>query len=296
MKDPFSGIESNFPPLTKKTLLGLYAASAFITVAGLFCVYNQAGDIPIDTGRLLAAVAITLFGIAFGLCVYFRRRIPVRVKIYSACLVFTVGSIWMAIEPRDDYRHSAETVRFVGVVGALLSGAAGLFALYKDLRFHCERRNEIDEVGEVETITDGVISFNTNDEAEIMEAFDRFDFQNSQKKLLKPRIVRREFHSLLVLHDIDYSDFCFLFNWLVYRKMAVPDYTLRGWLKESHLEVKGNSVTGPIMLFIPSDDKEYDNVYFVSSHGKGYKQEFAYAQRLHEVNGHAVPYEPYPEM
>ena len=296
MKDPFSGIESNFPPLTKKTLLGLYAASAFITVAGLFCVYNQAGDIPIDTGRLLAAVAITLFGIAFGLCVYFRRRIPVRVKIYSACLVFTVGSIWMAIEPRDDYRHSAETVRFVGVVGALLSGAAGLFALYKDLRFHCERRNEIDEVGEVETITDGVISFNTNDEAEIMEAFDRFDFQNSQKELLKPRIVRREFHSLLVLHDIDYSDFCFLFNWLVYRKMAVPDYTLRGWLKESHLEVKGNSVTGPIMLFIPSDDKEYDNVCFVSSHGKCYKQEFANSQRLHEVNGHAVPFEPYPEM
>ena len=296
MKDPFSGIESNFPPLTKKTLLGLYAASAFITVAGLFCVYNQAGDIPIDTGRLLAAVAITLFGIAFGLCVYFRRRIPVRVKIYSACLVFTVGSIWMAIEPRDDYRHSAETVRFVGVVGALLSGAAGLFALYKDLRFHCERRNEIDEVGEVETITDGVIRFNTNDEAEIMEAFDRFDFQNSQKELLKPRIVRREFHSLLVLHDIDYSDFCFLFNWLVYRKMAVPDYTLRGWLKESHLEVQGNSVTGPIMLFIPSDDKEYDNVCFVSSHGKCYKQEFAYPQRLHEVNGHAVPYEPYPEM
>lgn len=202
----------------------------------------------------------------------------------------------MAIEPRDDYRHSAETVRFVGVVGALLSGAAGLFVLYKDLRFHFECRNEIDEVGEVETITDGVIRFNTNDEAEIMEMFDKFDFQNSQKKLLKPRIVRREFHSLLVLHDIDYSDFCFLFNWLVYRKMAVPDYTLRGWLKESHLEVKGNSVTGPIMLFIPSDDKEYDNVYFVSSHGKGYKQEFAYAQRLHEVNGHAVPYEPYPEM
>ena len=296
MKDPFSGIESSFPPLTKKTLLGLYAASAFITVAGLFCVYNQAGDIPIDTGRLLAAVAITLFGIAFGLCVYFRRRIPVRVKIYSACLVFTVGSIWMAIEPRDDYRHSAETVRFVGIAGALLSGAAGLFALYKDLRFHCERRNEIDEVGEVETITDGVIRFNTNDEAEIMEAFDRFDFQNSQKELLKPRIVRREFHSLLVLHDIDYSDFCFLFNWLVYRKMAVPDYTLRGWLKESHLEVKGNSVTGPIMLFIPSDDKEYDNVCFVSSHGKCYKQEFANPQRLHEVNGHAVPYEPYPEM
>lgn len=296
MKDPFSGIESSFPPLTKKTLLGLYAASAFITVAGLFCVYNQAGDIPIDTGRLLAAVAITLFGIAFGLCVYFRRRIPVRVKIYSACLIFTVGGIWMAIEPRGDYRHSAESVRFVGAVGALLSGAAGLFVLYKDLRFHFERRNEIDEVGEVETITDGVIRFNTNDETEIMETFDRFGFQNSQKDLLKPRIVRREFHSLLVLHDIDYSDFCFLFNWLVYRKMAVPDYTLRGWLKESHLEVQGNSVTGPIMLFIPSDDKEYDNVYFVSSHGKGYKQEFAYAQRLHEVNGHAVPYEPYPEM
>lgn len=296
MKDPFSGIESSFPPLTKKTLLGLYAASAFITVAGLFCVYNQAGDIPIDTGRLLAAVAITLFGIAFGLCVYFRRMIPVRVKIYSACLVFTVGSIWMAIEPRDDYRHSAETVRFVGIAGALLSGAAGLFALYKDLRFHCERRNEIDEVGEVETITDGVISFNTNDEAEIMEAFDRFGFQNSQKELLKPRIVRREFHSLLVLHDIDYSDFCFLFNWLVYRKTTARDYSLRGWLKESHLEVEGNSVTGPIMLFIPSDDKEYDNVCFVSSHGKCYKQEFANLQRLHEVNGHAVPFEPYPEM
>ena len=296
MKDPFSGIESNFPPLTKKTLLGLYAASAFITVAGLFCVYNQAGDIPIDTGRLLAAVAITLFGIAFGLCVYFRRMIPVRAKIYSACLFFTVGGIWMAIEPRGDYRHSAESVRFVGAVGALLSGAAGLFVLYKDLRFHFERRNEIDEVGEVETITDGVIRFNTNDETEIMETFDRFDFQNSQKELLKPRIVRREFHSLLFLHDIDYSDFCFLFNWLVYRKTTARDYSLRGWLKESHLEVKGNSVTGPIMLFIPSDDKEYDNVYFVSSHGKGYKQEFAYAQRLHEVNGHAVPYEPYPEM
>lgn len=74
MKDPFSGIESNFPPLTKKTLLGLYAASAFITVAGLFCVYNQAGDIPIDTGRLLAAVAITLFGIAFRTVCLFQTQ------------------------------------------------------------------------------------------------------------------------------------------------------------------------------------------------------------------------------
>ena len=296
MKDPFSGIESNFPPTTKKTLLKLYAASAFFTVAGLVCIYNQASDIPIDTSRLLAAVAITLFGIAFGLCVYFRRMIPLRAKIYSACLVFTVGGIWMAIEPRGDYRHSAESVRFVGAVGALLSGAAGLFVLYKDLRFHFERRNEIDEVGEVETITDGVIRFNTNDETEIMETFDRFDFQNSQEELLKPRIVRREFHSLLFLHDIDYSDFYFLFNWLVYRKTTARDYSLRGWLKESHLEVKGNSVTGPIMLFIPSDDKEYDNVCFVSSHGKCYKQEFANSQRLHEVNGHAVPFEPYPEM
>ena len=124
MKDPFSGIESNFPPTTKKTLLKLYAASAFFTVAGLVCIYNQASDIPIDTSRLLAAVAITLLGIASGLCVYFRRMIPLRAKIYSACLVFTVGGIWMGIEPRGDYRHSAEIVIFVGSFGALLSRAS----------------------------------------------------------------------------------------------------------------------------------------------------------------------------
>ena len=230
MKDPFSGIESNFPPTTKKTLLKLYAASAFFTVAGLVCIYNQASDIPIDTSRLLAAVAITLLGIASGLCVYFRRMIPLRAKIYSACLIFTVGGIWMAIEPRGDYRHSAESVRFVGAVGALLSGAAGLFVLYKDLRFHFERRNEIDEVGEVETITDGVIRFNTNDETEIMETFDRFDFQNSQEELLKPRIVRREFHSLLFLRDIDYREFCFLFNWVVYRTTTGRVFSVLGWL------------------------------------------------------------------
>lgn len=124
----------------------------------------------------------------------------------------------------------------------------------------------------------------------------RFDFQNSQREFLKPRVIRRGLNSFLVLHDIEYSDFCFLFNWLVYRMIPVPDYSLRGWLEEPHLNVKDNAITGPIMLYIPSDDKERDNVFFVAPRGIYYKQEFANAQRLHEVIDHAVPYEPCPEV
>lgn len=73
----------------------------------------------------------------------------------------------------------------------------------------------------------------------LMESLDKFDFQGSQQELLKTRVVQRGIYSLLVLHNIDYSDFCFLFNWLVYRKAPIPDYSLRGWLKEAHLRVKG---------------------------------------------------------
>lgn len=49
------------------------------------------------------------------------------------------------------------------------------------------------------------------------------------------------------------------------------------------------------MLYIPNDDKEYDNVYFVTLYGNCYKQEFANAQRLCEINAHAVSIESYPE-
>ena len=80
MKDPFSGIESNFPPLTKKTLLGLYAASAFFTVAGLIGIYNQASDIPIDTSHLLVAVAITLFGDSFRTVCLFQTHDSIKGK------------------------------------------------------------------------------------------------------------------------------------------------------------------------------------------------------------------------
>lgn len=294
-EDPFSKIASNSSPLTKKGLLGLYAASVFFTVAGLICIYNQVSDNPLNTARLLVDIAITLFGITLGLCVYFRHLIPARVKFYSLCLVSAIGGIWMAMEPKGDYRYSPEFIRLVGVAGALFFGAGGLYVLYKDLRFHYEHRDEQGEANEEKTLTDGVIRFNTNNETEIMEAFDKFDFQGSQKEFPKTRVVQRGIYSLLVLHNIDYSDFCFLFNWLVYRKAPIPDYSLRGWLKEPHLRVKGNAIVAPIMLYIPTDDKEYDNVYFVTSLCNYYKQEFANAQRLHEIDTHPVSYESYPE-
>ena len=49
------------------------------------------------------------------------------------------------------------------------------------------------------------------------------------------------------------------------------------------------------MLYIPTDDKEYDHVYFVTYLGNYNKQEFANAQRLHEIDTHPVSYESYPE-
>lgn len=296
IEDPFSKIKAYSSPMTKKELLGLYAVSVLLIVAGLFGIYMYAADLPSDPTHLLVSIAISLGGIALGLCVYFRHKIPTRVKIYSGCLAFTVVGIYMAANPHGSYRHSPEFVRFMGITGALFFGAGGLFVLYKDLKFHYEHIDEIGDVGEEEPVTDGIIRFNNADEMEIMEAIDKFDSEDSQKEVIKPRIVQRGVHSLLVLHDIGYSDFCYLFNWLVYRKTFAPDYSLRGWLKEPHLKVEGNTIVGPIMLYIPSDDKEYDNVYFVTLYGNCYKQEFANAQRLCEIHAHAVSSESYPEF
>ena len=80
-----------------------------------------------------------LIGIS-GICMlFFRKRTPVRVKFYIACLLFTIVSAYMLV-----FHPNASTRQFpypkfnrgIDIVGCAFFGGLGLWIAYNDYRWY----------------------------------------------------------------------------------------------------------------------------------------------------------------
>lgn len=299
MNDPISQklkLSQFDQPMTKRELMTAYAISVVVMAAGLLILSKPLWKgTPLNLDNTFVGSIVALCGAVWGLCVYYRRKIPLKVKFYLSCLAFTIGGIWMAVDAEDisfhDYRHwDATAIRIVGVVCILFFGGGGLFAMYKDIRWHWEHRNDVcKDYEDKTTLTDGIISINGNDEEAIIKAINQYNLQSN--KTAQPDINRYANHLRLVFHNIDYDSFCLLFNWIVYRERPAADYSARGWLKDCRLETNGNSFKGPVMFFISKEDTEHDNVCLLTIDGDCYKQEFSGSQRLKKIANKGIKFE-----
>ena len=78
-------------------------------------------------------------------------------------------------------------------------------------------------------------------------------------------------------YDIDFVTFCFAVNFLKYPVDIKWDAKVTAWTTANGGEdwIAGTNVGKRIMLFVPEDDKEYDNVFFTTDDDIGYKLDFA---------------------
>lgn len=90
------------------------------------------------------------------------------------------------------------------------------------------------------------------------------------------RKVSNEQYALTFPSNIDFMHFCFLINFLQYPSDITWHARVVAWATISSADEMFDdfSVSTKAMLFVPSDDTEYDNVCLTTQEGKGYKVDF----------------------
>ncbi len=98
--------------------------------------------------------------------------------------------------------------------------------------------------------------------------------------LEEPLVTRYEKGFLLTFSaNVDYDLFCFWVNYLVYSdKEQKERYSVYGWYPFGEVERQKETINfsgKTIMLYIPKEDDEFDNVYIITPDNQYYKNEFA---------------------
>ena len=125
------------------------------------------------------------------------------------------------------------------------------------------------------------------------------DFMSHYKNVKRPTVNERNGMTFITLADEpDYSLICFWVNYIVYSNSEKKhNDNVTAWLEVSaDATAAWKMFAGQrLMFFIPSNDTEYDNVYFLTEKGQCYKQEFAWSAPLIEVKGIDRKYEKFME-
>jgi hypothetical protein len=87
-------------------------------------------------------------------------------------------------------------------------------------------------------------------------------------------------------NDIDFATYCFFVNYLYYPNDIFYKPTIKAWTstKQNDDWMTDDIVNKKVMLFIPSDDEEYDNVYLTTADNIGYKMGFAMGHEKQKLN------------
>ncbi len=78
-------------------------------------------------------------------------------------------------------------------------------------------------------------------------------------------------------YDIDFDIFCYFVNYVHYPMGFEKSFEVTGWTttRKGQIWITEKSADKRVMLFIPTDDTEYDNVYLTTNDNVGYKLGFA---------------------
>ncbi|MDD4994251.1 MAG: hypothetical protein PHR83_18675 [Paludibacter sp.] len=87
-------------------------------------------------------------------------------------------------------------------------------------------------------------------------------------------------------YDIEFEIYCYFVNYLYYPNDITYKPIIKAWTttKPSDMWMKDDIVNKKVMLYIPSDDKEYDNVYLTTSDNFEYKMGFALGESSKKLN------------
>ena len=86
--------------------------------------------------------------------------------------------------------------------------------------------------------------------------------------------------------DTDFTTFCFFVNYLHYPNDIKYKPTILAWAstKAGDDWMTNEIMNKKVLLYIPSDDKDYDNVYLTTEDNIGYKMGFAVGEESQRLN------------
>lgn len=87
-------------------------------------------------------------------------------------------------------------------------------------------------------------------------------------------------------YDINFETYCYFVNFLYYPNDIVYKPCIKAWTttKPSDKWMKDDIVNKKVMLYIPGDDKDYDNVYLTTYDNFEYKMGFALGKSSKKLN------------
>ena len=87
-------------------------------------------------------------------------------------------------------------------------------------------------------------------------------------------------------YDIEFETYCYFVNYLYYPNDITYKPIIKAWTttKTKDIWMKDDIVNKKVMLYIPSDDKDYDNVYLTTSDNIEYKMGFALGASSKKLN------------
>ena len=94
--------------------------------------------------------------------------------------------------------------------------------------------------------------------------------------------------------DIDFENYCYFINYLYYPNDIFYKPIIKAWTttKINDAWMKDEIVNKKVMLYVPVDDKDHDNVYLTTSAYKSYKMGFALGESSQQLS---MPKEKYSE-
>lgn len=102
---------------------------------------------------------------------------------------------------------------------------------------------------------------------------------NQQDTITIPNLTKISDSSFAITfpYDLPFDTFCFFVNYLYYPNDIFYKADIKAWAttKPTDIWITDKSANKKVMLYIPDDDKEYDNVYLTTQDNIGYKLGFA---------------------
>lgn len=221
-----------------------------------------------------------------------QKGIPCSVVALFSLLVVVVG----VIAYLNDF--PLPMIKVTSIVFAIL--AAIIFLIYK-LPFGKDYNNALDHIEEEAPNSNSLILVQNMSENEIknaIESFNEMSKEDENFEYYSPQIKKfgKDF-ILLFSPTINYRDFCFWVNYLVYSdKNKRHNNDITGWYEVGNTTNNHPLSNKMLMLFIPDSDNEFDNVYLVDDSNKCYIQEFSFNEKIIPLKKSIIRYQEIPDI
>ena len=111
---------------------------------------------------------------------------------------------------------------------------------------------------------------------------------NNEKFQALPRAykITDSTYAITFPYDIDFIIYCYFINYVNYPMGFDKSFEVTGWAttRKSDPWVTEQSANKNVILFIPTNDTEHDNVYMTTSDNIGYKLGFASGEEKQSLN------------